>query len=305
MGKYDNVDKDYFLEPERIAELFAVGVHHGHASIRAEDLELDEKTYPSLVSPSGQLDRDGAYLCKRHGVKYALEIENFCDYGMPRRIMVYDASDYEHQTKALETKHKKNKDFRNFAERKSKITEKDRYYPVINLVLYLGGGHWPGKRHLRELFQLPEQYKAIIHDKIQNYTFSLLEADYVDPNLFHTDLRMFFTAMQCRLNAEKLTQFFETLEGEDLPYITQKVIAEHLGLKELATQVKEGENMCKAYRDLKKQLLEEGRQEGRQEGRLEERIRAIMELLDAGMTKEFILKLKYTEEEYAEAILQV
>ena len=45
----------------------------------------------------------------------------------------------------------------------------------------------------------------------------------------------------------------------------------------------------------------EGKAEGRAEGRAEERILAIQKMIQAKLSKELILGMEYTEEEYVEA----
>lgn len=88
MGKYDRLDKEYFAEPERLAELISVGVYHGRIRIMPEHLVPLVRSYPSLENVSGQMERDEFYFCKSHGMKYGLEIENYYDYSMPKRIIL-------------------------------------------------------------------------------------------------------------------------------------------------------------------------------------------------------------------------
>ena len=79
MGKYDNVDREYFTDPERAAELFSAGVYHWRLKMGGRDLQEIERTYPSLHSLSGTLERDAIFLCEKQRVKYGLEIEIHAD----------------------------------------------------------------------------------------------------------------------------------------------------------------------------------------------------------------------------------
>ena len=63
MGKYDNLDRHYFTDRERAAELFSVGIFHRRVNIEAEDIKPIERTYPSLVSASGRVERDAIFVC--------------------------------------------------------------------------------------------------------------------------------------------------------------------------------------------------------------------------------------------------
>ena len=96
-------------------------------------------------------------------------------------------------------------------------------------------------------------------DKIQNYSFPLVEADYVNPLDYRTELRQFFRAMQSRYDKHKLAELFEEESFQNITTETQKIIALHLDVKELKKKViEEDEDMCKAYRELVKDWKQEG-----------------------------------------------
>lgn len=296
MGKYDFVDKRYFLKPERLAELLSVGLYHRRFGVEARDLKELSGDYQSLGGAFGILQRDGLFLNEKHGLKYGIELENYSDFSMPRRILTYDACEYEKQAKEIARTHEK---YDSFEEKKSRMKEGDSYTPIVNVVVYLGSSHWRGGTALRDIFNLSEGVLPHNYDKIQNYTFALIEAEYVNPSDYETDLKLFFRAMQCRYDKERLQVLLQSEEYQELEWETECAIVVHLGIKNLIKKVvEEEESMCKAMRDWAK----EERETGRQEGREEERISAIQELLKNGIPKEFILRLKYTEEEYAEAI---
>ena len=111
------------------------------------------------------------------------------------------------------------------------MKEGDYYEPVINLLLYLGVGHFSYKYTMRDLFGKDSDRHPLITEKVQNYSFMTLEADYVNPEDFKTDLRFFFKAMQCRKSKQKLKSFIEEIETQDVPAQTQQMIVLHLGNK--------------------------------------------------------------------------
>ena len=172
MGKYDQIDKVYFSDKERFAELVTVGVFHNRLVMHKEDLEEQKALYPSARSDSGSIERDLFFACRKYGIMCGVEIEIKADYKMPVRIMTYDCGEYEKQLAEIERFHDEKKDLVGQEEFKSKLKRSDFILPVINLVLYLGVGRWHGRRTLREMFQLPDQYKAYIGDRLQNYTYS-------------------------------------------------------------------------------------------------------------------------------------
>lgn len=116
---------------------------------------------------------------------------------------------------------------------------------------------------MKECLKIPEKMKNYASDKIQNYSFPLVEADYVNPLDYQTELRQFFRAMQSRYDKHKLAELFEEESFQNISSETQKIIAVHLDVKELKKKViEEDEDMCKAYRELVKDWKQEGRQEG-------------------------------------------
>ena len=304
MGKYDNVDREYFTDPERAAELFSAGVHHWRLRMSGEDLSAIERTYPSLNSLSGRLERDAIFLCEKQHVKYGMEIETHADYGMPRRFLTYDACEYEREAEQIRNGHVRKGDLQKFDEIKSGMSGSDSYYPVINLLLYLGKGHFRGKEALRELFAIPKLIKPFIFEKIQNYSYALLEAEYVDPEEFRTDLRFFFRAMQCRNDKAKLAVMLEEKAFEQLDRVTQKAIVVHLNIKNLTKKVvEEEEEMCKEYRDLIADERAEAKKEGIMEG-IQEGIQQVvgcLKKIKGGCTKQELLDEGYAKEAVEQA----
>ena len=283
MGKKDIMDKDYFSEPEKLAELIQNGVYHGRIHIKGKNLKRLNQKYSTLNGKNGELERDGIFLEEEYGIKYGLEIENYADYSMPRRVMTYDACEYERDASKLREEHDIIKDFKTFEEKKSGMKKGEGYLPVITLVLYLGQGHFMGNCTLKDCLQIKNKARKYVYDKIQNYSFPIIEADYVNPLDYKTELREFFQAMQCRYDKEKLLKLFEEERFENITANTQRIIAIHLDMDKLIKKVvEEEENMCKALRDLMKDTREEGREE--------ERELVAMKMVEANKPVEEIMK---------------
>lgn len=213
MGKYDLLDREYFGDPERFAELIEVGVLKKRGKINAAKLKNLDGKYPSFRNKSGEYERDELKLYEDHKVKYGIELENHMDYGMSRRIFVYDAAEYEKDSYDRAKAHKQHGDLKNFEEIKSGKHNGEKEYPIVNLVLYLGMGRYKGSRSLRdEFYEMHEDIKPYLHGKVQNYSYSIMEADFVNPKDFTTELRQFFEAMQARNNKDEMLNLLERVD---------------------------------------------------------------------------------------------
>lgn len=101
-----------------------------------------------------------------------------------------------------------------------------------------------------------------MQDKLQNYSYIVMEADYVNPEDFQTDLKHFFRFMQARNDKSKMQKLLRQVDDMELSVETQQVISIHIGQKEIEKKViEEGETMCKAIRDMMKDERQEGRRE--------------------------------------------
>lgn len=280
MGKYDVLDKAYFGAPEHLAELITNGVYRGRLKVLPEDLVRMERKQTIFYDEGSEHERDSIYLCKKHRVKYGMEIENYADYSMPCRFLIYDAGDYNEEALVRRKNHKMNKDLSAFEERKSGMRRGEMHYGIINCVLYLGQGRYKGSRDVREYLNTNDMHPLVV-EKLQNYSFTVIEADYVNPEDYKTELRQVFESMQARGNKEKLKQLFQEDRFQNLSRETQRIIAVHLDYKFIINKVIEEEvEMCKAMRDWEKELREEGRVEGREEGRMEDKREVISILME-------------------------
>ena len=292
MGRYDVLDKKYFGNEQRFSELITVGVFHNRRRIRGDELVALPRKYPSLANTAGEYERDALCLCENHQLKYGLEIEEYNDYGMAGRIFIYDACEYARESGERTKEHLRKDELKTFEERKSGMLQEDRNYPVIDIVLYLGMGHYKGCRSLREGFrEIPADLLPYVGSRIQDYGFVLLEADSINPELFKSELRQFFEAMQARNDKEKLEALFIREDFQGLSEETQQVITIHLGQKKLIQKVvEEKQEMCKAMRDLMRESRERGIEKGIEQG-IERGIEQTLQMNLANLMKNLSLSL--------------
>ena len=299
MGKKDIADRPYFSDRRRFAELINATLYHGENVLLPESLTLLRRKYPSLTSSSGELERDILIMDKGQNICYGIEIETESDYSMPERVITYDACDYEYQMKEIDRGHRERKDYQCYQERKSRMKVDDILLPTITTVLYLGEGHWKGRRKLSQMFRLPQETRSLLGANLSEYSFPLIEADYVNLEYFGTDLREFFQAMQYRRDKTRLKILFQTDAFMHLCPETEHVIARHLHIQRLLHKMEtEDLPMCKAFDDLMKDQLEEGKKVGRKE----EKIQIIKQMLKEGLDEALIHRTtKCTHEEFAVA----
>ncbi len=308
MGRKDIVDRLYFSDCRRFAELMNAALYHGEEVLLPGNLSLVRRKYPSLSSACGEQERDVLMKDVGQNLCYGIEIETESDYGMPERVLTYDACDYEYQMREIDKRHRERKDYQSYRERKSRMKEGDVLLPTVTMVLYLGEGHWQGRRRLTQMFRLSAKSRNLLGANLHDYDFPLLEADYMDPGYYRTDLKEFFQALQCRRDKAKLRELFLTDDFRYLSPETQQVIARHLHIAQLVHKIeKEGLPMCKAFDDLMEEKLQEGkvvgRKEGRREGRREEKIRIIRQMIKEGFDEALIHKTtRCTGEEFSAAM---
>ena len=163
------------------------------------------------------------------------------------------------------------------------MKEMDFLVPILTMVLYLGTGHWEGKRKLSELYRISEETEGTVSSLLPDYGFPLLEADYMNAEVFETDLKEFFQAMQCRNDKKKLKELLKTERFGQLKEETAWAIAVHLDRKRLAAKIeKEKLDMCIALDELLADERAEGRTEGEKKGKKEERVFIIRNMLKEG-----------------------
>ena len=299
MGRKDTAGKVFFSDKERFAELMNVHLFCGNKTVLGEHLIRRERDYPSLSGVYGEKKRDILIEDKSRNLYFGMELETESDYSMPERVFVYDACEYEYQIKAIHKKHIREKDYKHYREKKSRIKGSDFLLPIITVVLYLGEEGWTGRNTLLQMFHKAAGADKISERYIREYGFPLIEVHKVKPEDYQTELREFFQAMHCREDRKRMMQLLQTERFQNLSAETEQAIAVHLHMKGLIEKMeKEGVPMCKAIRD----WMEEERREGQKEGKREEKIYIIRRMIEEGMDEHFIRKItQCTKTEFAAA----
>lgn len=301
MGKRDTYTRPYIADKQRFAELINVNVYGGKEIIRKEMLTSLGGSYPSLASRQGEKRRDILMEHTDPRIRYGIEVETEKDYSMPERIMLYDVGEYEEQIGAADRKYRAEGTYKEYVEKKSRMKKEDRLIPVITIVLYLGEGKWSGPKTLTQMMAIPTEVAQDFREYFQDYHICIIEADFAKPDLYHTELREFFQALQCRNNREKLRKLLQSEEFQNISYETEMAIAVNLNLEPLIRKIEEEEKpMCQAFEELMMEQEEIGIEKGKSEG-----IKALIETCkELGESREetesrIILKLALSPEEAA------
>ena len=171
--------------------------------------------------------------------------------------------------------------------------------PIITIVLNFSDKQWAKKKSIHSITKIPAEFKPFIQDyEIKVFDIAFLEDEIIER--FESDFRLvarFFKDKRAGnlefSKEDKITHCEEFLDflavfTSDKRYLEIK--------QELMKKEKEGENitMC----SIAQALEEKGIQQGIQQGIQEERLIRIQIMMSKGYSKEEILEIGYTEQEY-------
>jgi hypothetical protein len=224
-------------------------------------------------------------------------IENQSDvhYAMPVKNMSYDVSSYEKQIKKVADKHRKNKEHpSDSSEFLSGFYKTDRLIPVITITIYWGADEWDGPRSLYEMFDdSTDFWKPFVSD----YRLNLVIPNEIENfDIFHTALGDVLEIIKVSNDKETIKQFFE--KNEDFSQMDNEsiqTINTFTGLKIPANKKGDTKNMFKSKGviDWENEILEKGLEKEHHE--------KIQKMIQKNYSRDEILDLGYTEEEYAKA----
>lgn len=312
MGRKDIGLKSYFRDSVRYADLWNGSVFQGRQVVRAE--ELQEITPVHLKSDrEAVLERTGDLVMMQsgNGGRYAvlaLENQEKIDYGMPARIMIQEALEYDRQMKEIRLQNERTYKRYCKAERKEaykdvygdegeylyKFRRKDRLYPVATLVVYWGEGQWKGAKSLHEMMDfdnLPagEELKRLIPE----YPLHFLDlSSFEHIEYFKTELRPLFGLFQRRNSKAGLVDYIrENEENLTMDDESWYMLGEMIGSKNISGLIqtreqkdRRNEKMGNAFDELIEERIAEGQAEGKLQGRAEGKIigkaESIMDLLE-------------------------
>ncbi len=279
MGKKDVALHRYFQDEERFADLLNGYIFAGRQVVQGSDvLEKDSR----ISGMFGRIRRRFPVQKYRDLIRrvvldtdfviVGLEHQDQVHYGMPVRVMVQDAVNYEEQFRRIQKRNRHRADLRS-AEWMGRFSRTDRLDPVVTIVLYYGRERWDGPRDLRHMMDLGEMHEELAR-LVNSYPIHILEVrTFEQTEQLRTDLQDVFRFIQCAEDktamkelTEQASDRFRAMEED-----TFDVIAALTGTRELETVkevcTEEGGriDMCRAI----KELIAEGRSEGILAGRSE------------------------------------
>ena len=246
----------------------------------------------------------------------AVENQSYINYGMPVRIMGYDAAEYNRQMKehrqqvnALWKQVESSGQYDTlaipvtYAEYMSGILKTDRLHPVYTICLYSGTETWDGPRTLSDMMEFRAETDPL-KEYFSDYPANLFCVnEQKEFECFHTELRELLRAMNYRKDKRKFLSLEKDERYAHLSKETWEAIATMTGrsfFEENRETYKsqngdqEEYNMCQALREIREDFFNEGKAEGREEGREEEREVGIRRLIEDNLeekkTNEIIIQ---------------
>ena len=222
----------------------------------------------------------------------AVENQSYINYGMPVRIMRYDAAEYNRQMKerrqrvsALWKQVESSGQYDSlaipvtYAEYMSGILKTDRLHPVYTICLYSGTETWDGSRTLSDMMEFRAETDPL-REYFADYPANLFCVNEQEEfESFHTELRELLRAMNYRKDKRKFLSLEKDERYAHLSKETWEAIAIMTGrsffeenretYKSQNENQREEYDMCQALREIREDFFNEGKAEGRAEGREE------------------------------------
>ena len=294
--------KTFWRDNEHFADLFNATVFNGKQVLKPDKLtELDTDVSATIQSKSynESITRNRDVVKKMSdGVEFnilGLEIQDKTHYAMPLRTMTYDALGYIKEYNDIKKQHRINKDsFNSPEEFLSGIDKSDRFHPIITLVLYYGDSLWDGPSCLSDMMvSIPDNIKAYFSDYKLNLV-QILDSDKY--TFYNDDVRDVFNIARSIYNKD-IDSIFNEYKTRNVDNEVMKLISVLTATPQIMNLCKPNEqggitNMCKAMEELKAEWQSESKKEEVQ--------KAIISMLEFGITKEQILT-KYTKEDLERA----
>ena len=294
--------KTFWRDNEHFADLFNATVFNGRQVLKPDKLtEMDTDVSATIQSKSynESITRNRDVVKKMSdGVEFnilGLEIQDKTHYAMPLRTMTYDALGYIKEYNDIKKQHKLHKDsFNSPEEFLSGIDKSDRFHPIITLVLYYGDSLWDGPSCLADMMvSMPDNIRAYFSDYKLNLV-QILDSDKY--TFYNEDVRDVFNIVKSIYNKD-IDSIFNEYKTRNVDNEVMKLISVLTATPQIMNLCKPNEqggkvNMCKAMEELKA--------EWQRESKKEEVQKAIISMLEFGITKDQILT-KYTKEDLERA----
>lgn len=313
---------EFFRDFRRVADLINGVIFHGKQIVRACDLQEQNPVLHDISKKDNRVSAventlDLSVMVTVGKAKFLLMLQGQTieHYVMPVRASHERGTDYYNQWKKLQKKHNEVGDLKKGEEYLSGAKKRDKFYPVIHIVVYFGKKRWKAARKMEDLFwteRFPEELKNLFTEK----SLPIFEMrHFPNEEWFQTDLRQVCGFLKRTNDKTKLKMYIEENQAvfANLPEDAYDLLAVMAGIRNLKLIKQEvkaeggGFDMCKAIKEMLRDSRMEGRQEGRQEGEQEGRLKGqdematlsekliladrISELLKASTDREFRNKL--------------
>ena len=167
--KPDVIFKNFWRDNGHFASLFNTVVFGGKTVIQPEtlkELDTDVSNFIKFGKYEESLTRTRDLVKKAaHGTDFAiLGIENQrkIHYGMPLRVMIYDALSYLKECQEIAGEHKEAADKATTEEFLSGLHKGDRLHPIITIVLYYDEKPWDGAQSLKDMIgDMPSEVSGV------------------------------------------------------------------------------------------------------------------------------------------------
>lgn len=209
-----------------------------------------------------------------------IENQSTLDDYMPVRIMGYDYAKYRSQV----------------------VRNEYPLLPVITIVLNFSNKPWKENKCLHNIMKIPNEFKSYIQDyKVLVFDIAFLEDEVIER--FTCDFKFVAKFFKNKRLGKK-----DLFENDEINHIEEvidflAVFTDDKRYKKIKSKIIKMKKKGRSVRmcEVAQALEEKGIAKGIEKGIKKERIRAIKRMLLKGYSKESILGLDYTEEEYAKA----
>lgn len=302
MGKEDIGLKSYLEDARRYADLWNGGVFRGRQMLKPARLRIIN---PVLSSADGETalekSSDLVMMQDKSGQQFAIwavENQKTVDYGMPLRIMMKEALEYNRQLKSiirtnvrkdkLYREGKGNRIFVDAGEYLYKVRKQDKLHPIVTLVVYYGEEKWQGAASLHEMmdFDRADPEMALeIQKLVPEYPLHILDLScFQHFEYFKTELEPFFSLYQKKNRKKEFVEYLRNREvSQKMDEESWDILCELINsreLKQLTQQMKKGkdreEEMSCAFDEFMYEEREEAKREGKKAGKAE----SIIDLLE-------------------------
>lgn len=290
MGRKDISLKSYLQDTARYADLWNGGVFQGRQVVKAKELQ-EVTPVRSGAGRSALVEKTGDLVMKQNydGQRFvilSLENQDEIDYGIPVRVMLQEALEYERQLRDIRRRNEKAyeeyrkrcgetpaKVYKDAGEYLYKIKKEDRLFPVATLIVYWGEEKWQGPRNLSEMIDFGEKGAGVgseLKKLVPEYPLHFLDlSTFGHLEYFRTELRPLLELFAKRNSRESLRECLEANETywemndeswDLLTRLTGSKSLEHL-VRRKKKGNEEGKKMFRPLDDMISNAIAEGKSE--------------------------------------------